>query len=424
MTTLRVLTLTLLIAIVCLLAMTQKKVCYDKQTMMTTRFNDSKRIYATRSPFQTIEVYDTKTFGRILAIDGDVQLSASDEANYHEMIVHVPFAYMPSPKHALIVGGGDGGTLREIVKYRSLTAITMVEIDSKVVETAKRFFPKLASGFYDPRVSLIIQDAIEYVERCPDDYYDVIVMDVTDFNHSEGLFTQETVRHLRRVLRDDGIMTLNFQSLGIGGDHPQVVLKRSNIAIPFVHSFLFQSFQPTFAGGHYTFAFLSDVHDPTIFPTSWHYDTLPLSTEYYTPDVHIGSFALPAKFAPSIRTLNTGEAIIKPGPLGVHILIDVMNCTKATPENVDALCTSLVRLSESTELKRMSHTFEPQGYTTAVLLAESHIACHTWPERSQACIDLFTCKRKDLPVQAIALEIEAYLGGACTLHRTMRGTES
>ena len=393
--------------------------CFDRQTVMTTRFNDSKCIFEQRSAFQDIAVYESDTFGRILSLDGDVQLSESDECNYHESLAHTPMAYLRSPTRVLIIGGGDGGTLREVCKH-DCKDIVMVEIDAAVVDVAKRFFPKLAVGFQDPRVSLVIQDACKYLKDAGSDTFDVIYMDVTDFNHSESLFTPSVVRDIHRVLKPDGIVALNFLSLGVGDEHPQVHLRGSHLGTRFAHAELFQTFQPVFTGGHYTFAFLSDAHDPLDFSKCCWPSERALATTYYTPQVHRASFALPKKFAKT-HAWTSGVSTPAPEALGSHLLLDVSDCACLDPERVEALCTALVTATDSTELKRMHHHFDPHGYTIAILLAESHITAHTWPERKSACLDVFTCKKSPISIDTISDLVHEHIGGACAFHRTRRG---
>lgn len=270
--------------------------CIDRQPAMTTIINDSKLLHEIQSQFQKIKVYDSVVFGRILTIDGDIQLSDSDEAHYHEMLVHVPMAYGSAWERILIVGGGDGGALRECCKYPFVKSIVLVDIDLEVLNVCQKYFPKMASGFSDPRVQVVIQDAAEYVRTIDDAAFDVVLVDITDFGQSQSIVTPQVARHLRRVVDKRGLLAMNFESVGVGMPPPYEMLRNSVWHNLFRHERLYQSFQPIFTGGHYLFAIFSDTQDPLDFPTNWH--TF-FTTEYYTPDVHKGSFALPAKYLPS-----------------------------------------------------------------------------------------------------------------------------
>lgn len=162
--------------------------------------------------FQTIDIYDTDVFGRVLLLDGHVQLTEFDEAAYHESLVHMPLLSMVRPEAALIVGGGDGGALRELVKHESLERIDLVEIDGGVVEVCREHLPAVSAGaFDDPRVHLHIADAFPFV-KASRDRYDLIILDSTDVYEeedgglSEQLFTAPFYADCRRLLTQDGMV--------------------------------------------------------------------------------------------------------------------------------------------------------------------------------------------------------------------------
>lgn len=165
-----------------------------------------------KSEFQTIEIYNTFDFGKLLLLDGHIQLSTFDEAAYHEALVHPSAWSINNLKSCLIIGGGDGGTLREVVKHKSLETIHMVEIDQLVIDLCKMHLPSLpGSSFDDPRVKLFIQDAFAFVKNS-NQKYDLIIIDATDTyededgNLSEQLFTKEFYRDCAKSLNDDGIL--------------------------------------------------------------------------------------------------------------------------------------------------------------------------------------------------------------------------
>lgn len=165
-----------------------------------------------RTEFQTIDIYDTDVFGRVLLLDGHVQLAEFDEAAYHESLVHIPLLSIANPRAALVVGGGDGGALRELVKIDSLERIDMVEIDGDVVEVCREHLPMISAGaFDDPRVHLHIADAFPFV-KASQDRYDLIILDSTDVYEetsgslSEQLFTEAFYRDCRRLLSPRGMV--------------------------------------------------------------------------------------------------------------------------------------------------------------------------------------------------------------------------
>lgn len=165
-----------------------------------------------QSQFQRIEVVDTDAFGRILLLDGHVQLAELDEMAYHEALVHIPLFAVENPKRALVIGGGDGGVLREIARHPSIETIDMVDIDADVIEKSKRYLPSVSAGaFDDPRVNLFIEDAFGFVKLVAQPY-DLIVLDITDTYEdeegelSENLFTDAFYADCFAALSDGGIL--------------------------------------------------------------------------------------------------------------------------------------------------------------------------------------------------------------------------
>ena len=278
--------------------------CYDTTKYLTTRFNTARRVYKGRSKFQRIEVYKDKLFGHILVIDEDVQLSELDEGYYHEMLVHVPMAYIMQPRRVLIIGGGDGGTLREVCKYPTIEEIVMVEIDRKVVQVSQKFFKKCSVGFDDSRLKLLIMDAFDYLWSAPKKHFDVVLIDVTDFNQSDKLFAEDAINNVKQTMRDTSILAINFASVGIGEENPHKQLSLSGFGSKFNNKRLIHSHQPTFTGGLYTYAVMSDTIDPLHFPDSYHYDTFNFETEFYTPSLHRASFVFPKRLDDGISRTN------------------------------------------------------------------------------------------------------------------------
>lgn len=171
------------------------------------------------SPFQTIDVYDTLAFGKVLYLDGHVQLAELDEFAYHEALVHTLLSNIDGPKRALVIGGGDGGVLRELVKCPSLDQIHMVEIDQEVIDVCREFLPGVsAEAFDDPRVTVFVQDAFPFVKQA-EGPYDLIVMDSTDVYEeeegglSEQLWTEAFYRDLGALLSDRGFLVTQADNL-------------------------------------------------------------------------------------------------------------------------------------------------------------------------------------------------------------------
>lgn len=213
-----------------------------------------------KTEFQTIDVYQTETFGKVLFLDGHVQLSEFDERAYHESLVHIPMMALDTPKRALVVGGGDGGVVRELVKHRSLEQIDMVEIDAGVVEVCREHMPSVSGGaFDDPRVNLHIADAFPFVKNAREQY-DLIVMDSTDTYEeedgalSEQLFTDSFYQDCKRILTDGGMLVTQADNLVFCPYSLEGILEMFGRVFPTTGSY--QAIIPSF-GGFSGYAFAS-----------------------------------------------------------------------------------------------------------------------------------------------------------------------
>ncbi|NJK89781.1 MAG: polyamine aminopropyltransferase [Myxococcales bacterium] len=176
-------------------------------------FKFQRTLLSKRSPFQTIEVFETDAFGRALALDGLMMTSERDEFYYHEMLVHPPMAIAPSRERVLVIGGGDGGTVREILRHGDVKSVTMVEIDGEVVAACRELLPSIASCFDHPKLDLRIEDGIRYVAACPPESFDLILLDGSDpVGPAEGLFNRSFYENVRRALKPRGIFALQSES--------------------------------------------------------------------------------------------------------------------------------------------------------------------------------------------------------------------
>ena len=178
----------------------------------TTRFYCRQVLFSGQSKFQHINVVETTGQGRMLLNDGIVMLSERDEAVYHEMLVHVPLFTHPCPKKVLIIGGGDGGTAREVLRHSSVHQCVNVEIDEMVVQVCKKYFPKLANSFDHPRVQLCIEDGAQFVKNTTEKF-DVVLVDSTDpLGPAKVLFSEEFYQQVYRVLTEDGLLVAQAES--------------------------------------------------------------------------------------------------------------------------------------------------------------------------------------------------------------------
>lgn len=252
-----------------------------------------RQLYCGQSEFQRIDVFESDEFGRFLVLDGYMMLTEKDEFIYHEMIVHVPMAVNPAVRDVLVIGAGDGGVIRELVRYNSVKRIDLVEIDEMVVEVCKKYLQKTACRLDDPRVTIYYQDGLKFIRRCVDEY-DLIIVDSTDpFGPGEGLFTKEFYGNCFKALKDEGIMVNQHESPFYSADAVAMQRMHKRIVDSFPISRVYQAHIPTYPSGHWLFGFASKKYHPVrdFEPDKW--NALGLKTRYYNANLHVGAFALP-----------------------------------------------------------------------------------------------------------------------------------
>ena len=244
-----------------------------------------------QSQFQHIEIFETVNLGKLLMLDGIVQLTSYDEFAYHEMMAHMPFyACSRLPERALVIGGGDGGVLRELGKHPELKEIHICEIDGEVIEAARKFLPETACGYDDPRVKLHIGDGAQFVRERPG-FYDIIIVDSTDpAGPGEPLFGRAFYADLKRSLREGGIIGTQAESYYLLPEIAQRVVRFAGEL--FKSSGFAQINVPTYPTGVIGCCLATeagDVREPKRFPEG----ALKEELRYYTPEIHRGAFMLP-----------------------------------------------------------------------------------------------------------------------------------
>ena len=252
-----------------------------------------RQLFSGQSEFQRIDIFDSKEFGRFLALDGYMMLIEKDEFIYHEMIVHVPMAVHPNVKKVLVIGAGDGGVIRELCRYETIETIDMVEIDELVVEVSKKYLPTTACCFDDPRLNIFYQDGLRFV-RTKENEYDLIIVDSTDpFGPGEGLFTKEFYGNCFKALNETGIMVNQHESPFYQTDAIAMQRAHKRIVESFPISRVYQAHIPTYPSGHWLFGFASKKYHPIkdFQKTKW--NARGMKTKYYNTGIHVGSFALP-----------------------------------------------------------------------------------------------------------------------------------
>ena len=252
-----------------------------------------KQIYSSQSEFQRIDIFESPEFGRFLTLDGYMMLTEKDEFVYHEMMVHVPMAVHPNVKKVLVIGGGDGGTVRELSRYETIEEIDLVEIDEEVVEACIRHLPQTACGFKDARVTCYYDDGLKFVRKY-ENTYDLILVDSTDpFGPGEGLFTKEFYGNCYKALKEDGIMVNQHESPFYKEDAYAMQRAHKRIVESFPISKVYQAHIPTYPSGHWLFGFASKKYHPINDQRVEEWKSLGLKTKYYNEQLHKGAFALP-----------------------------------------------------------------------------------------------------------------------------------
>jgi len=249
----------------------------------------SEHIYGGQSEFQRIDIFDSPEFGRFLTLDGLMMMTEKDEFAYHEMMVHVPMAINPAIQKVLIIGAGDGGTVREVAKYKSITKMDMVEIDEQVVDVCRKYLPQAADAFSDPRLDIYFQDGLRFIRKAKD--YDLIIVDSTDANGpGEGLFTREFYGNCHTALKDNGILVNQLDSPYYAANAAAMLRAYSKLRHVFGIHAAYQAHIPTYPSGHWLFGYGAKNMKPDVSP-DW--EKLGINTKYYNTDLHRGSFALP-----------------------------------------------------------------------------------------------------------------------------------
>ena len=248
----------------------------------------TQTLHTEKTEFQDMAVIDTVQFGRMLLLDGVVQTTTKDEFVYHEMISHVALNTHPAPKKVLVVGGGDGGTIREIIKHPAVEKATLVEIDGRVVEVSKQFLPEIAVGLADSKVEVKIEDGIKLVNE-KQGYYDVIIVDSTDpVGPAVGLFAADFYRAIFKALKDDGIFVAQTESPFFNEDLIKRIYKDISSIFPITKLYLASI--PTYPSGLWSFTMGSKKYDPLQVDET----KIPeYPTKYYTPALHKAVFQLP-----------------------------------------------------------------------------------------------------------------------------------
>jgi spermidine synthase len=271
------------------------------------RFRVKRELARVTSDFQDIMIFESYSHGRVMVLDGVIQITEADEFVYQEMLAHVPLLAHGAAANVLIIGAGDGGVLRRVLRHTTVKRAVMVEIDGEVIRLSKEFLPAIAAGAWnDPRAEVIVGDGIDYVRRAPDGAFDVIIVDSTDpIGVGEVLFTDEFYQNCARVLTARGLIVNQCGVPAMQADELRETSARRRGFFPHVTAYV--AAVPTYVGGFMTLGWAGKDRSMTTVAT----ETIRAraaaegilgTTEYWTPEIHTGAFHLPPCIARHLPT--------------------------------------------------------------------------------------------------------------------------
>jgi spermidine synthase len=266
------------------------------------RFRIVRELARVQSAFQDIVIFESESHGRVMVLDGIIQITEGDEFVYQEMLAHVPLMAHGAAKRVLIIGAGDGGVLRRVLEHKGVEHAVMAEIDGEVIRLAKEFLPKIAGDAWtNPRGEVIVGDGIDYVRRAPDGSFDVIIVDSTDpIGVGEVLFTDEFYENSARILTDGGLIVNQCGVPFMQADELRDTSLRRRQFFPHVGAYI--AAVPTYVGGYMTLGWASKqpgIASVDVATIRARADAAGIlgNTRYWTPEVHAAAFHLPPYIA-------------------------------------------------------------------------------------------------------------------------------
>ncbi|MFD2204361.1 polyamine aminopropyltransferase [Kiloniella antarctica] len=260
-----------------------------------TNFRVNKVLFDNQTEHQNLVIYENEIYGRVMALDGVTQITERDEFIYHEMLAHLPILAHGNVRKVLIIGGGDGGMLEEVLKHKDVDKVTMVELDRTVIELSKEHLPMICGdAFDDPRLDLVIKDGCLFMKECCEKY-DLIIVDSTDpIGPGEVLFTDNFYTDCKKCLSEDGILVTQN-----GVPFHQATELKSTMSFfkpIFEETTCYMATIPTYVGGPMAFGWGTDkagLKDVSVAELQVRFAASEIETDYYTPEVHRAAFALP-----------------------------------------------------------------------------------------------------------------------------------
>jgi len=252
-----------------------------------------RSLFSGESDFQKLDIVETRDYGRMMLLDGLVMVTERDEFVYHDMIAHPALFTHPNPQNVLVIGGGDGGSIREIVRHPEVKQAVLCEIDGLVIEKSIEWLPSMACDIdgSNSRVKLHVDDGIAYIKAHQGEF-DVILVDSTDpIGPAVGLFEEDFYQTVCNALKDDGIMVAQSESPFYHAAIQKNMYRNLRAVFPIVE--MYQAFIPTYPSGFWSFAFASKQYHPVRDFDRQRATEREFHTRYYNEDLHLGAFMLP-----------------------------------------------------------------------------------------------------------------------------------
>lgn len=252
----------------------------------------NKTLFSQKSPYQKVEIIETdSSLGKVLTLDGLMMTTEGDEYFYHEMITHVPMLSHKNPKKILVIGGGDGGTIKEVLKHNTVEDIVLCEIDELVIKACKKHLPSISKGLDNKKVKIIIEDAVSFIKNKKNEY-DIILIDSTDpLGAGEGLFTEEFYNDVKDSLKKNGIVCAQSESPIVNQNEIKKIYKLLKKVFPITS--IYVSPIPTYPGGYWSWAFCSTEVQPLSYIDEKRCEYITKTCKVYNKEYHKACFALP-----------------------------------------------------------------------------------------------------------------------------------
>lgn len=272
------------------------------RTFYGMRYRVKKTLFSGKSPFQSVDIYETYGHGKMLFNDGLAMVSERDEFIYHDMIAHVPLFVHPNPQRVLVIGGGDGGTAREVLRHKGVKQCVMVEIDEMVVNACRDHIPQTSAVFSHENFKLVIADAVKWVKQNKNEKFDVVLVDSTDpIGPAQPLFSKEFYSDVKSLLNENGIVVSQGESPFYEVEAQKSLLNILQTQFNNVGIYNFSNL--TYPGGLWSFTFASDTVHPINDFDAKKVEQSGLEFEYYNSQIHTAAFALPQFMKNNLKAL-------------------------------------------------------------------------------------------------------------------------